>query len=87
MGAACFWKRSGEWQGSRFYLGNNKEVFDTEVFAIYQALRVFEARQESHDLYGPPGDDPAVSIRHGVPRPAAGQGSYRGLLARHGQGQ
>ena len=27
-----------------FHLGDNKEVFDAEVFAIYQALRVFESR-------------------------------------------
>ena len=46
-GGACVWERSGEWQGHRFYLGNSKEVFDAEVFAIYQALRVFEPRQES----------------------------------------
>ena len=44
MGAARAWSRRGDgWTGRRFHLGTNKEVFDTEAFAIYQALKVFEA--------------------------------------------
>ena len=39
------------WTGRRFHLGDNKEVFDAEVFAIYQALRIFEARQQSGEEY------------------------------------
>ena len=30
----------------RFHLGSNKEVLDAETFAIYQALKIFQARQE-----------------------------------------
>ena len=45
VGAACAWKKGSGWHGRRFHLGNNKEVFDAEVFAIYQTLRVFESRQ------------------------------------------
>ena len=38
------WKREdGSWTGRRFHLGANKDVFDAEVFAIYQALKAFEA--------------------------------------------
>ena len=33
--------------GKRFFLGDNKEVFDTEVFAILQALKVFDERRQS----------------------------------------
>ena len=33
------------------HLGDNKEVFGAEVFAIYQALRIFEARQQSGEKY------------------------------------
>ena len=51
MGAAYVWRSPGGWTGCRFHLGNNKEVFDAEVFAIYQALCVFEQRQESSHGY------------------------------------
>ena len=36
--------RVGRWK-------TNKEVFDAEVFAIYQALRVLDRRQESGHRY------------------------------------
>ena len=35
----------------RFHLGNNREVFEAEVFAIYQALGTFEAGQETSRRY------------------------------------
>ena len=41
----------GGWTGRRFQLGTNKEVFDAEVFAIWQALRVLERRNESGRSY------------------------------------
>ena len=46
VGAACVWRNGEGWTGRRFYLGTNKEVFDAEVFAVYQALRTIEQRQE-----------------------------------------
>ena len=49
MGAACVWRSPGEeggWTGRRFQLGKNKEVFDAEVFAVWQALRALEQRNE-----------------------------------------
>ena len=51
MGAACTWQTREGWTGRRFHLGDNKEVFDAEIFAIYQALRIFEARQQSGEEY------------------------------------
>ena len=39
------------WTGRRFHLGTNKEVFDAEVYAIYQALRIFEERHQSGRKY------------------------------------
>ena len=50
VGAACAWYRQG-WTGKRFLLGNNKEVFDAEVFAIYQAPKIFEARSGTGRRY------------------------------------
>ena len=42
VGAAVAWWRNGGWTGRGTYLGTNKEVFDAEVFAIYQALKAFD---------------------------------------------
>ena len=40
VGAAKVWRSpEGGWTGRRFQLGTNKEVFDAEVFAVWQALR------------------------------------------------
>ena len=41
VGAACTWRTPG---GRRFHLGNNKEVFDAEVYAIHQALSAMDQR-------------------------------------------
>ena len=43
------WRLAG-WTERRFHLGN-KVVFDAEVNAIYQALRLFEARDENNASY------------------------------------
>ena len=51
VGAACVWMTQEGWTGRRFQLGGNKEVFDAEVFAIYQALRAIEQRQERGRSY------------------------------------
>ena len=50
MGAECTW-RNRSWEGKPFHLGDDKEVFDADVFAIYQALRVFKARGQSGKRY------------------------------------
>ena len=47
MGAACVQRTHEGWTGRRLHPGTNKEVFDAETFAIYQALRAFDQRQES----------------------------------------
>ena len=47
IGAACTWQTEEGWTGRRFHLGTNKEVFDAEVYAIYQALSIFEERGQS----------------------------------------
>ena len=48
VGTVCgAWRAREGWAGRPFHPGNNKEDFDAEAFAIYQALRVFEARQET----------------------------------------
>ena len=42
VGPACVWGNGEDWKGSRYHLGTNKEVFDAEAFAIYQALKACE---------------------------------------------
>ena len=52
VGAACVWRSpEGGWTGRRFQLGKNKEVFDVEVFAVWQALRALEQRKERDHEY------------------------------------
>ena len=46
IGAACAWQTEEGWTGRRFHLGTNKEVY-----AIYQALRIFEERHQSGRKY------------------------------------
>ena len=46
VGAAAVWWEAGKWRGSGTFLGSNKEVFDAEVFAILQALRLIDSRGE-----------------------------------------
>ena len=51
VGAACVWRTPSGWEGRCFHLGDNKEVFDAEVYAIAQALEVINRRQESGRRY------------------------------------
>ena len=53
IGAACVWRILGPcgWAGCRYHLGNNKEVFDAEVYAIIQALNIIDQRQECGHRY------------------------------------
>ena len=51
MGAAFVWREPEGWRSHRFHLGNNKEVFDAEVFAIYRALHWLDSRQERGRQY------------------------------------
>ena len=54
VGTACVWRSSGEeggWTGRRFQLGINKEVFDAEVFPVWQALRALGQRNERDREY------------------------------------
>ena len=47
MGAAYVWRAPEGWAGRRYHLGTNRKVSNTEIYAIYQALRAFDQRQES----------------------------------------
>ena len=51
MGAACVWRTSSGWAGRRYHISDNKEVFDAEVYAVFQALSIIDQRQESGYRY------------------------------------
>lgn len=51
MGAACTWHCQGGWTGRRYNLGNNKEAFGEETYAIFRALKIFDQGQESGRQY------------------------------------
>ena len=57
------WKSPGGWSGRCFHLGNNKEVFDAEVFAIYQALLWIEGHQGAGGRFTIFADCPAAIER------------------------
>ena len=64
LGAACVWRSpEGGWTGRRFQLGKNKEVFDAEGFAVWQALRVLEQRNERDREYTIFMDSPSAITR------------------------
>ena len=51
VGAALAFKKTGGWTTKGTYLGRNKEVFDAEVFAIMQAVRLLDERGETGKTY------------------------------------
>ena len=53
VGAAVAWWGEGGWTGRGTHLGTNKEVSDTEVFAIPQAARPSSERNEEARLTRP----------------------------------
>jgi ribonuclease HI len=47
----CPSSHRSRWDGQAFHLGNNKEVFDAELYAIYQAIIRFGKRREHNKAY------------------------------------
>ena len=66
------------WTRRRHRLGDNKEVFDSE---LYQALKIFGARRgwgQLHCLFGLPRGVHESDVRPDQPRPSFRQGHHRG---------
>lgn len=66
VGAAVVWWGKDTWTGRGSYLGSNKEVFDSEVFAILRAVRFLQERKESGKTYTVFSDSqaPLARIQH-----------------------
>ena len=80
VGAACAWQTEDGWTGRLFHLGNNKEVFDAEIFAIYQALKVFEAREQAGRKYAVFSDSQAAIRRAATDSMGPGQQWARAII-------
>ena len=83
VGAACVWRTQEGWTGRRHHLSTNKEVYDAETFAIYQALRTLDQRQEGGHQYTVFVDSTSAINRagdDGLGRSALRGGGHRGLL-------
>lgn len=44
------WRPAG-WAGQLFYLGDNKEIFDAEVCAVYQALEACDENSVRYTVF------------------------------------
>ena len=44
-------RREAGWTGRRYHLGKNKEVYDAELYALYQAAKLFDERNERDQAY------------------------------------
>ena len=73
IGAAIAFKVDGGWKREGFYLGENKEVVDTEVFAIGRALRTLNGRGEESRSYTIFSDSQAALSRVQHDRTGPGQ--------------
>ena len=80
VGAACAWQTEDGWTGRLFHLGNNKEVFDAEIFAIYQALKVFETREQTGRKYAVFSDSQAAIRRAATDTVRPGQQWARAIM-------
>ena len=63
MGAAWVWQQNREWKGEGVFLGTNKEVFDAEVYAIREAIRLLDERGEAGQSYTVFSDSQAAIYR------------------------
>ena len=73
VGAAVAFREGCSWKREGTYLGKNKEVFDAEVFAIGQALRVFNDRDDENIRYTIFSDSQAALSRIQHDRTGPGQ--------------
>ena len=73
VGAAVAFKSRSGWKQEGIYLGRNKEVFDAEVFAIREALRVLNRRGEAGKRYTIFSDSQAALSRIQHDRTGPGQ--------------
>ena len=78
MEAAVVFKERGAWKERGIYLVRNKEVFDAEIHAVYQAMRTLDNRDESGQRYTIFSDSQAAISR--IQHDRTGPGQAQALL-------
>ena len=63
VGAAWAWWQEGGWRGDGSFIGTNKEVFDAEVYALLEAIRLLNSRGETGAGYTVFSDSQAAIFR------------------------
>ena len=66
-------RRDAGWTGRRFHPGKNKEVFDAELYALYQAAKIMDERREEGQDYTIQTDSTAALERAASDRMGPGQ--------------
>ena len=66
-------RRDAGWTGRRSHLGKNKEVFDAELYALYQAAKIVDERREEGQDYTILTDSTAALERAASNRMGPGQ--------------
>ena len=56
-------RREAGWTGRRYHLGKNKEAFDAELCALYQATKILDERNEQGQGYAILSDSTAAIER------------------------
>ena len=80
VGAAIAFRENCTWTRKGTYLGKNKEVFDTEVYAICQALETLDSRNEMGQSYTIFSHSHAAICRVQHDRTGPGQAQARGAI-------
>jgi len=50
VGCAVVWKEGGRWNKRRTHLGRQKEVFDAEMYAMSEAMKVVDEKAEKEKV-------------------------------------
>ena len=82
VGAAVAWfdTEQDRWTGEGWHLGNNKEVFDAEVYTVFRAVRRFAMRDEEDQWYTIFADSSSAIKRCVDDTPGPGQALARAII-------
>jgi hypothetical protein len=72
--------RCNRWEGQAYHLGSNKEVFDAELYAIYQAIMRFGKRRDHNQTYTIFADAQAALLRCASDDDSPGQALARTII-------
>ena len=50
VGCAVVWEEDGRWEKRRVHLGQQKEAFDTEMYAMLEAMKIADAMADKEEV-------------------------------------